>query len=145
MHWRRFIRWWQRVCPGAAFGAGAAVMDSWRMGSSKAAMMDMAGEAESAQMDGAYEESAGTEYETETATAADGASAGAALENKAADELSDTETTQQKLVYTSRLTVDTTEFVPMQMQSVRKSANWVDILNSRKFPEMPKMVAEVSI
>ena len=93
-----------------AFGAGAAVMDSWRMGSSKAAMMDMAGEAESAQMDGAYEKNAGTEYETETATAADGASAGAALENKAADELSDTETTQQKLVYTSRLTVDTTEF-----------------------------------
>lgn len=110
-HWRRFMKV-VAACLALvlAFGAGAAVMDSWRMGSSKAAMMDMAGEAESAQMDGAYEESAGTEYETETATAADGASAGAALENKAADELSDTETTQQKLVYTSRLTVDTTEF-----------------------------------
>ena len=110
-HWRRFMKV-VAACLALvlAFGAGAAVMDSWRMGSSKAAMMDMAGEAESAQMDGAYEKNAGTEYETETATAADGASAGAALENKAADELSDTETTQQKLVYTSRLTVDTTEF-----------------------------------
>ena len=110
-HWRRFMKV-VAACLALvlAFGAGAVVMDSWRMGSSKAAGMDMAGEAESAQMDGAYEENAGTEYETETATAADGASAGAALENKAADELSDTETTQQKLVYTSRLTVDTTEF-----------------------------------
>ena len=110
-HWRRFMKV-VAACLALvlAFGAGAAVMDSWRMGSSKAAMIDMAGEAESAQMDGAYEKNAGTEYETETATAADGASAGAVLENKAADELSDTETTQQKLVYTSRLTVDTTEF-----------------------------------
>lgn len=110
-HWRRFMKV-VAACLALvlAFGAGAAVTDSWRMGSSKAAMMDMAGEAESAQMDGAYEESAEEGYGTETATAADGASAGAALENKAADELSDTETTQQKLVYTSRLTVDTTEF-----------------------------------
>lgn len=110
-HWRRFMKV-VAACLALvlAFGAGAAVMDSWRMGSSKAAMMDMAGEAESAQMDGAYEESAEEGYGTETAAAADGASAGAALENKAADELSDTETTQQKLVYTSRLTVDTTEF-----------------------------------
>lgn len=110
-HWRRFMKV-VAACLALvlAFGAGAVVMDSWRMGSSKAARMDMAGEAESAQMDGAYEKNAGTEYETETATAADGASAGVALENKAADELSDTETTQQKLVYTSRLTVDTTEF-----------------------------------
>ena len=110
-HWRRFMKV-VAACLAMvlAFGAGAAVTDSWRMGSSKAAMMDMAGEAESAQMDGAYEESAEEGYGTETATAADGASAGAALENKAADELSDTETTQQKLVYTSRLTVDTTEF-----------------------------------
>lgn len=110
-HWRRFMKV-VAVCLALvlAFGAGAAVTDSWRMGSSKAAMMDMAGEAESAQMDGAYEESAEEGYGTETAAAADGASAGAALENKAADELSDTETTQQKLVYTSRLTVDTTEF-----------------------------------
>ena len=110
-HWRRFMKV-VAACLALvlAFGAGAAVTDSWRMGSSKAAMMDMAGEAESAQMDGAYEESAEEGYGTETAAAADGASAGAALENKAADELSDTETTQQKLVYTSRLTVDTTEF-----------------------------------
>lgn len=110
-HWRRFMKV-VAACLALvlAFGAGAAVMDSWRMGSSKAAMMDMAGEAESAQMDGAYEKSAEEGYGTETAAAADGASAGAALENKAADELSDTETTQQKLVYTSRLTVDTTEF-----------------------------------
>lgn len=110
-HWRRFMKV-VAACLALvlAFGAGAAVMDSWRMGSSKAAMMDMAGEAESAQMDGAYEESAEEGYGTETAAAADEASAGAALENKAADELSDTETTQQKLVYTSRLTVDTTEF-----------------------------------
>ena len=110
-HWRRFMKV-VAACLALvlAFGAGAAVTDSWRMGSSKAAMMDMAGEAESAQMDGAYEESAEEGYGTETASAADGASAGAALENKAADELSDTETTQQKLVYTSRLTVDTTEF-----------------------------------
>lgn len=110
-HWRRFMKV-VAACLALvlAFGAGAAVTDSWRMGSSKAAMMDMAGEAESAQMDGAYEESAEEGYGTETAAAADGASAGAALENKAADELSDAETTQQKLVYTSRLTVDTTEF-----------------------------------
>lgn len=110
-HWRRFMKV-VAACLALvlAFGAGAAVMDSWRMGSSKAAMMDMAGEAESAQMDGAYKESAEEGYGMETAAAADEASAGAALENKAADELSDTETTQQKLVYTSRLTVDTTEF-----------------------------------
>ena len=110
-HWRRFMKV-VAACLALvlAFGAGAAVTDSWRMGSSKAAMMDMAGEAEGAQMDGAYEESAEEGYGTETAAAADGASAEAALKNKAADELSDTETTQQKLVYTSRLTVDTTEF-----------------------------------
>ena len=58
-HWRRFMKV-VAACLALvlAFGAGAAVTDSWRMGSSKAAMMDMAGEAESAQMDGAYEESA---------------------------------------------------------------------------------------
>ena len=118
-HWRRFMKV-VAACLALvlAFGAGAAVTDSWRMGSSKAAMMDMAGEAESAQMDGAYEESAEEDYGTETAAAADGASAGTAVKNTtnttadeaASDELSGEGTTQQKLVYTSRLTVDTTEF-----------------------------------
>lgn len=100
------------------FGAGAAVSDSLRMGSSKAAMMDATGEMESAQMDSAYGESAEEDYSTETAAASDGASAGVAV-NKAAgatadeaasDEVSDADTVEQKLVYTSRLTVDTTDF-----------------------------------
>lgn len=100
------------------FGAGAAVSDSLRMGSSKAAMMDATGEMESAQMDSAYGESAEEDYSTETAAASDGASAGVAankaagatVDEAASDEVSDADTVEQKLVYTSRLTVDTTDF-----------------------------------
>lgn len=118
-HWRRFMKV-VAVCLVLVlvFGAGAAVSDSLRMGSSKAAMMDATGEMESAQMDSAYGESAEEDYSTETAAASDGASAGVAV-NKAAgatadeaasDEVSDADTVEQKLVYTSRLTVDTTDF-----------------------------------
>ena len=117
--WRRFMKV-AAACLALmlVFGAGVAVSDSLRMGSSKAAMMDTAGETESAQMDSAYEESAEEEYGTETAAASEGASAGMAV-NKAADatadeaasdEASSADTVEQKLVYTSRLTVDTTDF-----------------------------------
>ena len=100
------------------FGAGVAVSDSLRMGSSKAAMMDTAGEMESAQMDSAYEESAEEDYGTETAAAPEGDSAEVAVnkavdataDETASDEVSGADTVEQKLVYTSRLTVDTTDF-----------------------------------
>ena len=101
-----------------AFGAGAAVMDSVRMGSSKAAMMDAGGEAESAQADGAYDDSVREGYDMEMAetatkkssdTAAD-LPAETAAEDAASDEISSEEMTEKKLVYTSRLTVDTTDF-----------------------------------
>ena len=118
-YWRHFMR----VAAAClvlvvAFGAGAAVMDSVRMGSSKAAIMDASGEAESAQADGAYDDSVGEGYDTEMAetaikkssdTAAD-LPAETAAEDAASDEISSEEMTEKKLVYTSRLTVDTTDF-----------------------------------
>ena len=118
-HWRRFMKV-AAACLALviAFGAGATVMDSMRMGSSKSAMLDAAGEAESAQVAGAYDDSVGEEYDTEMAetatkksadTAAD-LPAETAAEDAASDEDPSADTVQQKLVYTSRLTVDTTDF-----------------------------------
>lgn len=125
LHWRGFMKV-AAACLALvlAFGAGATVTDSLRMGSSEKATMQMADETAGA-------ESAETEIaeETETYEAADTgenavASAGGvsketakaavqdatADEDVAADTASGENVTTQKLVYTSHISVDTTEF-----------------------------------
>lgn len=132
-HWKHFMKV-AAACLALviAFGAGAAVTDSLRMGSSKETSMQMAEdaagteEAAAESADAAYDTAdygAGTEGKStagETNKAA--VVSDAAGEDAAADAVAEEKTTEQKLVYTSHISVDTTEF-DSYMAAVRQKVS----------------------
>lgn len=132
-HWKHFMKV-AAACLALviAFGAGAAVTDSLRMGSSKETSMQMAADAAGAEV--APEESADAEYATadygagteKKSTAGETNKAAvvsnAAGEDAAADAAAKEKTTEQKLVYTSHISVDTTEF-DSYMAAVRQKVS----------------------